>query len=100
MLPGQMLEIPYIDKLGHFAMYSFFSAVLLLDSCRWRIDKDFKYIILVIPLLFGALMELLQMALTTSRKAELTDLIANILGVGSGIILAFIAKKLISRIRS
>jgi VanZ family protein len=100
MLPGRMLEIPYIDKLGHFAMYSFFSAVLLLDSCRWRIDKRFKYFILIIPLLFGALMEILQMALTTSRKAELTDMIANICGVCSGILLAFIARKLIPMIRS
>jgi len=100
MLPGRMLEIPYIDKLGHFAMYSFFSAVLLLDSCRWRIDKPFKYFILIIPLLFGALMEILQMALTTSRKAELTDMIANICGVFSGILLAFIARKLIPMIRS
>jgi VanZ family protein len=99
MLPGRMLEIPYIDKLGHFAMYSFFSAVLLLDSCRWRIDKRFKYVILIIPLLFGALMEILQMALTTSRKAELTDMVANICGVCSGILLAFIARKLIPMIR-
>jgi VanZ family protein len=95
-----MLEIPYIDKLGHFAMYSFFSAVLLLDSCRWRIDKRFKYFILFIPLFFGALMEILQMTLTTSRKAELTDMVANICGVFSGILLAFIARKLIPMIRS
>jgi VanZ family protein len=100
MLPGRMLEIPYIDKLGHFAMYSFFSAVLLLDSCRWRIDKRFKYFILFIPLFFGALMEILQMTLTTSRKAELTDMVANICGVFSGILLAFIARKLIPMIRS
>jgi len=99
MLPGQMLEIPYIDKLGHFAMYSFFSAVLLLDSCNWKVNKRFKYLILIIPLLFGALMEILQMTLTTSRKAELIDMVANVCGVCSGILLAFIARKLIPRFR-
>jgi VanZ family protein len=99
MLPGRMLDIPYLDKLGHFAMYSFFSGVLLLDSCRWRTDKGFKYFILVIPLLFGALMEMLQMMLTTSRRAEILDMVANILGVLSGILVAHIARLLIKRIR-
>jgi hypothetical protein len=99
LLPGHILEIPYLDKLGHFVMYSFFSAVLLLDSCKWRTEEGFKFIILLIPLLFGALMEILQMTLTTSRKAELIDMVANICGVCMGILLAFIARKLIPKIR-
>lgn len=99
MLPGRILEIPYLDKLGHFAMYSFFSGVLLLDSCRWRTDKRFKYFILVIPLLFGALMEMLQMMLTTSRKAEMLDMVANTCGVLTGILVAHIARLLIKKLR-
>jgi len=100
LVPGKMLNIPYIDKMGHFAMYAFFSGVLLLDSCRWRTSRHFRYAVLLFPLLFGALMEILQMTLTTSRQAETLDLIANITGVSAGILLAHIILKILERFRS
>jgi VanZ family protein len=98
-VPGRMLDIPYLDKLGHFGMYAFFSAILLLDSCHWRVDGKFHYLILLIPLLFGALMEILQMTLTETRKAEEVDLLANMGGIAAGVLLASIVKKLIAKIR-
>ena len=98
-VPGRMLDIPYLDKLGHFGMYAFFSAILLLDSCRWRVDGKFHYLILLIPLFFGALMEILQMTLTATRKAEEVDLLANMGGIAAGVLLASIVKKLIAKIR-
>ena len=98
-VPGRMLDIPYLDKLGHFGMYAFFSAMLLLDSCHWRVESKFHYLILLIPLLFGALMEILQMTLTATRKAEEIDLLANMGGIAAGILLAFVAKKLLAKIR-
>ncbi len=100
LIPGKMLGIPYIDKMGHFAMYTFFSGVLLLDSCRWRTSRHFRYAVLLFPLLFGALMEILQMTLTTSRKAETLDLVANITGVSAGILLAHITLKILEVFRS
>jgi VanZ family protein len=100
LVPGRMLNIPYIDKMGHFAMYAFFSAMLLMDSCRWQTERRFNYLILLIPLFFGALMEIMQMTLTTSRKAETIDLVANIGGITAGILLAHIVKKMIERFRS
>jgi VanZ family protein len=98
-VPGRMLDIPYLDKLGHFGMYAFFSAILLLDSCRWRVDVKFHYLILLIPLFFGALMEIMQMTLTATRKAEEVDLLANMGGIAAGVLLASIVKKLIAKIR-
>lgn len=98
-VPGRMLDIPYLDKLGHFGMYAFFSAVLLLDSCRWEFEGKFHYLILLIPLFFGALMEILQMTLTTTRKAEEIDLLANIGGIAAGVLVASFAKKLFAKIR-
>jgi VanZ family protein len=100
LVPGRMLNIPYIDKMGHFAMYAFFSAMLLLDSCRWQTARRFNYLILLIPVIFGALMEIMQMTLTTSRKAETIDLLANIGGVTAGILLAHIARQVLDRFRS
>jgi VanZ family protein len=97
LVPGRMLNIPYIDKMGHFAMYAFFSAVLLLDSAGWRSTGHFRYVILLIPLFFGALMEIMQMTLTTSRKAETIDLLANIGGITAGIVLAHITLKIFKK---
>jgi VanZ family protein len=98
-VPGRMLDIPYLDKIGHFGMYAFFSAVMLLDSCRWRADGKFHYMILLVPLFFGALMEILQMTLTETRKAEELDLVANMGGIAAGILFASIVKKLIAKFR-
>jgi VanZ family protein len=98
-IPGQILDIPYLDKIGHFGMYAFFSAILLLDSCHWDVDSKFHYLILLIPLFFGALMEILQMTLTATRKAEELDLLANMGGIAAGVLLASITKKLIAKIR-
>jgi VanZ family protein len=98
-VPGRLLNIPYLDKLGHLGMYTVFSAVLLLDSCRWRADQNFHYLILLIPLIFGALMEILQMTLTVSRKAEELDLVANIVGITAGFVMAYIIKKLIVKFK-
>ena len=98
-VPGRMLDIPYLDKLGHFGMYAFFSAMLLLDSCRWDVAGKFHYLILLIPLFFGALMEILQMTLTESRKAEEIDLLANIGGIATGVLVASLARKLLFKIR-
>lgn len=100
MVPGKILNIPYIDKLGHLSMYALFSAVLLLDSCHWQTFRSFSYIVLLIPLAFGAVMEILQMTLTEMRKAEITDLAANIGGVTAGIIAAHIVRRLIYRFKS
>lgn len=100
LIPGRMLNIPYIDKMGHFAMYAFFTAMLLLDSCRWHPRRKFNYLILLIPLFFSTLMEIMQMTLTTSRKAEVADMIANIMGIMTGVLMAHIMMNLIARFRS
>jgi len=44
-------------------------------------------------------MEILQMTLTATRKAEELDLLANMGGIAAGVLLAYIAKKLIAKIR-
>ncbi len=100
MVPGRMLDIPYIDKIGHFAMYAFFSAILLLDSCRWQLNRSFIYPLILIPLLFGAIMEIMQMTLTTSRKAETFDLLANVGGVLTGLLAAYLTRMVLARFRA
>lgn len=45
-------------------------------------------------------MELMQMAFTTSRKAEILDLLANVGGVAAGIVLTHITLKILAGFRS
>ena len=45
-------------------------------------------------------MEIMQMTLTISRRAETTDLVADIGGVTAGILLAHIARKILGKFRS
>jgi len=99
LIPGDFLTIPYVDKIGHFLMYALFSGMLLLDSCLWQSDRSVRYVVLVIPLAFGALMEVLQFLVTKSRKAEALDLAADILGMGAGVAGALLVRQILKRIR-
>jgi VanZ family protein len=99
LVPGDFLTIPYVDKIGHFIMYALFSGVLLLDSCLWQSSRSIRYVVLVIPVTFGALMEVFQYFLTTSRKAEALDLVADILGIGAGVAGALLVRQILKKIR-
>ncbi len=99
LVSGDFLNIPYVDKIGHFTMYALFSAMLLLDSCLWQSGRSVRYVVLVIPVTFGALMEVFQYFLTTSRKAEALDLLADILGIGAGVAGALAVRQILKKFR-
>lgn len=99
LVSGDFLNIPYVDKIGHFIMYALFSAMLLLDSCLWQSGRSVRYVVLVIPVTFGALMEVFQYFLTNSRKAEALDLVADILGIGAGVAGALAVRQILKKFR-
>jgi len=99
LVPGDFLTIPYVDKIGHFLMYALFSGMLLLDSCLWQSGRSVRYVVLVIPVAFGALMEVFQYLLTSSRQAEALDLAADILGIGAGVVGALLVRQILKKIR-
>ena len=99
LVTGDFLKIPNVDKIGHFSMYALFSGMLLLDSCLWQSSRSVRYVVLVIPLVFGALMEVLQYLLTDSRKAEALDLAADILGIGAGVLGTLAVRQVLKKIR-
>jgi len=72
---------------------------LLLDSCLWQSGRSVRYVVLVIPVTFGALMEVFQYLLTSSRRAEALDLVADILGIGAGIAGALAVRQILKKIR-
>lgn len=69
------------DKLQHasaYAVMTFFLGMRLASTVRWRRSRWFWAALCAI--LFGALMEVAQGALTTSRTADVTDAVANAVG--------------------
>lgn len=79
-MPG---EVPW-DKLVHFGMFFFLSAVSLVDYYRMHKGNPatFRWIVwgFLLPVLYGGAIELLQKYFFPSRSAEWGDWIADILG--------------------
>lgn len=80
-LPG----VPLTDKWVHFLMYGALSAAAWIDIFRrrdtpWWGWQSWVHAVLF-PTAFGALMEVWQEYLTTTRNGDLLDWIANVVGV-------------------
>ena len=74
-----LLNIPYIDKIGHFGLYFILMAVIILEHRNSFRNTRQLLLIALIPILFGTLMEILQITLTSDRKGEILDATANFL---------------------
>lgn len=82
-VPKMPEGVPW-DKLVHFGMFFFLSAVSLIDYYRLHKKNPamLRWIFwgFVIPVIYGGAIELLQGYFTMSRSAEWGDWIADILG--------------------
>jgi VanZ family protein len=85
-LPPQTLSLGW-DKLNHLAAFGAlaWAAVRGLEAGWWRTAGGL--------LAYGALIECLQ-ALTPTREAEWADLLSDGLGIGIGLIVAALARRL------
>ena len=104
LLPGSALPSPEIDwvsfdKFVHLVMY-----VPLAWTIFYGFNNQSKYSIskrkslmftFVIALFYGALIELLQFAITPDRAAELWDFVADVVGVVLGLLTLKIGERLI-----
>lgn len=94
------LNIPYLDKLVHFAMYTGLSMVLFLEknwnkvSHNQKIGQAYNMLLLLIAIMLGGLLEILQ-PLLSDRARDFWDFIANTTGVVLGFYLHKIAKPLL-----
>ena len=80
-------NIPYFDKIVHFGMYLGFMLVIILEN-RKSINGNLQlFLTALIPFVYGILMELLQLILTTSRSASFYDVIANSAGILASLLL-------------
>lgn len=89
-MPG---DVPW-DKLVHFGMFFFLSAVSLIDYYRMHQGNPpvFRWILwgFPVPVFYGGVIELLQKYFFASRSAEWSDWIADILGSLTAVIVIII----------
>ena len=86
------------DKIVHFGMFFVLSAVSLFDYYRLHNGKPrlLRWILwgFVVPVMYGAIIELMQKYIFQSRSAELADFIADVLGSLTALLIAlFLYKK-------
>ena len=82
------LNIPYRDKMAHFifhAVGALLGCHFLRERSRGQIRLSRAVIIILVSLfLYGIIIEVLQIAVTTTRSGEVTDVLANIAGALAG----------------
>lgn len=81
------INIPYIDKLGHFGLYFILMSVIILEHKNSFNNTRQLILIALIPFLFGTLMEILQLLITTDRQGEILDTVSNAAGITAALFL-------------
>ncbi len=69
------------DKLVHMGMYFIFTSVILLENKNLLVKVNQFLLITLIPLIFGALVEIFQSLLTVTRTGDIFDLLFNMTGI-------------------
>jgi VanZ family protein len=92
-VPEMPAGIPW-DKIVHFGMFFLLSAVSLYDYYKFHNNNPrlIRWLFwgFLVPVIYGGIIELLQMNFFSSRSAELVDWIADVLGSLFATILAII----------
>jgi VanZ family protein len=72
---------PFSDKIVHTAMYLGFMSVIIFENRKSIKNYLQLFLLALIPFVYGIIMELLQLTLTTSRYASVYDVFANSAGI-------------------
>ncbi len=86
------INIPYIDKLGHFSFYFLLMTVIILEHKNYLNSTRKLVLTALIPFLFGTMVEALQLTITSDRHGEVLDVIFNATGITTSLFLWLIYK--------
>jgi len=97
-IPDALSDFKGTDKLGHLVIYAVLSVLTLAGaskSPRISLTKSNELLIVGVCSVYGFLMEILQFACFPGRYFEVFDIIANIIGSFTGLLVFkfFITKK-------
>ena len=83
------IEISNVDKLAHFTFHFVFIILwyLYFKSTTKIINYKTPVILFFVSLVFGIIIECSQQVLTTSRKGDILDVISNISGAFSALVI-------------
>lgn len=82
-VPRVDVEVANSDKWGH--SFAYFTLSLCWLFTFFRFPKK-KYLIVMLCIIYGIIIEVLQTTLTTHRTGDFLDAIANTIGILSGLI--------------
>jgi VanZ family protein len=85
-------SIPDFDKIVHFGMYFFLMSVIIIEHRKSLNNPLNLFVLALIPLSYGILMEILQLTLTSTRSGDLYDALADAAGVLASALLWLIFK--------
>jgi VanZ family protein len=76
-----VFDFPYIDKLVHFGMYFTLMISLLFEHRSTNKELWSQFLMAIIPLGYGILLEFIQSYFTTTRSGDVFDAIFNFIGI-------------------
>ena len=88
----QLTSIPNIDKIVHFGMYFIMMSVIIVEHRKNIRNPTNLFLIALIPLSYGILMEILQLTLTSSRSGDFYDALFDGAGILTSVLLWLIIK--------
>ena len=88
----QLTSIPNIDKIVHFGMYFIMMSVIIVEHRKNIRNPTNLFLIALIPLSYGILMEILQLTLTSSRSGDFYDALFDGAGILTSVLLWLLIK--------
>jgi VanZ family protein len=85
-------SIPDFDKIVHFGMYFVLMSVIIIEHRKNLSNPLNLFLLALIPLSYGILMEFLQLTLTSTRSCDFYDALADAAGVLASALLWLIIK--------
>jgi VanZ family protein len=85
-------DFPNFDKLVHFGMYFILMSVIIIEHRKNLSNPLNLFLLALIPLIYGILMEILQLTLTSTRSGDFYDALADAAGVLASALIWLIIK--------
>jgi VanZ family protein len=89
---GELTRIQNIDKIVHFGMYFLMMSVIIIEHRKSIRNPVNLFLMALIPLVYGVLMEILQLTLTSTRSGDFYDGLFDAAGILASVILWLLIK--------
>jgi VanZ family protein len=80
------------DKMIHFLFYLVFVILWGLAKKQIYFNRKYDFLIVVVAIIYGIIIEVLQSVLTSTRQADFYDVLANAIGAIFGLVILLIMK--------